>query len=71
MAGDIDGIFGVKTKTSLRKFSIEHNQSFAPEISSRQIEVLFDAMSPAPPREITDKESIKDKNLSYIDQRMN
>ena len=70
VAGDIDGIFGAKTKQSLRQFSIEHEQSFAPEISSRQIEVLFDAMSPSVPREITDKENIEDKNLSYIDQRV-
>ncbi len=67
IAGDIDGIFGSKTKKSLRQFSIEHKQPFAPEISSRQIEVLFDAMSPSTPREITDKENLIDNNLSYTD----
>ena len=44
IAGDIDGVFGIKTRKSLRQFSIDHKQPFTPEISSRQIEVLYDVM---------------------------
>ena len=45
IAGDVDGIFGVKTRKSLEQFSTDFKQSFPPEISSRQIERLFNAMT--------------------------
>ncbi|NNC67458.1 MAG: peptidoglycan-binding protein, partial [Gammaproteobacteria bacterium] len=45
IAGDVDGIYGDKTRTSLKQFSIDFKQNYLAEISERQIETLFNAMS--------------------------
>ena len=45
IAGDVDGIYGDKTRTSLKQFSIDFEQNYLAEISERQIETLFNAMS--------------------------
>ncbi len=45
IAGDIDGIYGNKTRISLRQFSKDSNQPFPAEVSERQIEALFNTMS--------------------------
>ena len=44
IAGDVDGIYGDKTRTSLKQFSIDFEQNYLAEISERQIETLFNAM---------------------------
>ena len=45
IAGDVDGIYGNKTRISLKQFSIDFEQNYRVEISERQIETLFNAMS--------------------------
>jgi ankyrin repeat protein len=44
IAGDVDGIYGDKTRISLKQFSIDFEQNYLAEISERQIETLFNAM---------------------------
>ena len=44
VAGDVDGIYGDKTRSSLKQFSIDFEQNYHAEISERQIESLFNAM---------------------------
>ena len=45
VAGDLDGVYGKKTRNSLKQFSKDSNQLFPAEISERQIEALFNTMS--------------------------
>ncbi len=45
IAGNVDGIYGDKTRISLKQFSIDFEQNYRAEISERQIETLFNAMS--------------------------
>ena len=56
VAGNVDGVFGAKTKKSLKQFSIDYKQIFAIEVSSRQVETLFHAMSATNPIDIAGKE---------------
>ncbi len=56
VAGDLDGIYGAKTRNSLEQFSRDFNQSFPIEVSENQIEVLFNSMSD---QELNNKENIK------------
>ncbi|QMU60353.1 MAG: hypothetical protein GKR92_01045 [Gammaproteobacteria bacterium] len=64
IAGNIDGVYGVKTRKSLKQFSIDYKQNFAIEISSRQVETLFHAMSLTNPIDIAGKEVSEESNLS-------
>jgi hypothetical protein len=45
IAGDLDGVYGKKTRDSLTQFIKDSKQTFPAEISERQIEALFNKMS--------------------------
>jgi len=47
IAGDVDGVYGSKTKNSLKQFAIDFSQPYRVEISDRQVETLFNAMTGA------------------------
>ncbi len=68
IAGDLDGVYGKKTRTSLRQYSKDSKQAFPAEISERQIEALFNTMSGNDIAEIEQPKTITDvENENYIE----
>lgn len=64
VAGNVDGFFGAKTRNSLKQFSIDYKQNFAIEVSPRQVERLFHAMSVTNPIDIAENEISEENNSS-------
>ena len=64
VAGNVDGFFGTKTRKSLKQFSIDYKQAFAIEVSPRQIETLFHAMSATDSIDMAGKETSVESSLS-------
>jgi ankyrin repeat protein len=63
IAGNVDGIYGKKTRTSLEQFSKDYGQMHPIEISERQIEILFNAMANTDTKKSVDfKDQLKSEN---------